>query len=220
VVKSGYKLVTNREVLEALTPILAPYPVDVVTYFDRDGAKSYIDVRFREVSRSFSGSAINFRAIFWNGYGGSSFGVKIGAINAFCTNGMISGQYETTYRRHTSGLDASVAREWLAKGLKDWDVVVDTWRRWQRIEIGPDQIDNAVADMTDNRQHQDKMRGVLLDKYLPKYGSTVFSLYQTLTDYASHYDDYKSKSVNSNSPHGRTLGLLVRAERVMERIAA
>jgi hypothetical protein len=46
VVKNSYKLVTHREVYDALTPILSEHDVTVSTYHDNDGAKAYIDVQF------------------------------------------------------------------------------------------------------------------------------------------------------------------------------
>jgi hypothetical protein len=155
VVKNSYKLVTHREVYDALTPILNEHDVTVSTYHDNDGAKAYIDVRFNGLTTSLAGSKVAFRAIFVNGYGGTSFGCKVGAINFFCTNGMITGEHDVVYRRHTSGLDASIA-----------------------------------------------------------------ALYQTLTDFASHFEEYKLRAVNNNSPHELEFTLLAKAERVMARLAA
>jgi hypothetical protein len=94
VVKNSYKLVTHKEVYDALTPILNEHDVSVSTYHDNDGAKAYIDVRFDKLSHLPRWEQVAFRAIFVNGYGGTSFGCKVGAINFFCTNGMITGEHE------------------------------------------------------------------------------------------------------------------------------
>jgi hypothetical protein len=128
VVKNSYKLVTHKEVYDALTSILNEHDVSVSTYHDNDGAKAYIDVRFDKLVTSLAGSSIAFRAIFVNGYGGTSFGCKVGAINFFCTNGMITGEHDAVYRRHTSGLDASIAADWLKAGMEKWDIGVERWR--------------------------------------------------------------------------------------------
>jgi hypothetical protein len=58
------------------------------------------------------------------------------------------------------------------------------------------------------------------ETYIPKYGNTLFALYQTLTDFASHFEDYKLRAVNNNSPHEHEFSLLAKAERVMSRLAA
>jgi hypothetical protein len=220
VVKNSYKLVTHKEVYDALTPTLSEHDVTVSTYHDYDGAKAYIDVRFDKLVTSLAGSNVAFRAIFVNGYGGTSFGCKIGAINAFCTNGMITGEHDVVYRRHTSGLDAAIAVDWLRAGMGKWDVDVERWHCWMKEHPTVAQECDAIKAMSDNTQHQQRMARELDLKYIPKYGNTLFALYQTLTDFASHYEDYKLRAVNNNSPHEREFTLLAKAERIMDRLAA
>jgi hypothetical protein len=220
VVKNSYKLVTHKEVYDALTPILSEHDVTVSTYHDNDGAKAYIDVRFDKLTTSLAGSGVAFRVIFHNGYGGTSLGCIIGAVNHFCTNGMILGDYETVYRRHTLGLDASIAAEWLKAGMAKWDVGVLRWHRWASIPSRTSAMIDAAKAMSDNEQHVRRMERVYIDTYVPKYGNTLFALYQTLTDFASHHEDYKLRAVNNNSPHEREFTLLAKAERIMDRLAA
>jgi hypothetical protein len=221
VVKNSYKLVTHREVYDALSPILADHDVNVSTYHDNDGAKAYIDVRFDKLTTSLGGSKVAFRAIFVNGYGGTSFGCKLGAINFFCTNGMITGEHDVVYRRHTSGLDVSIAGEWLTAGMAKWAVGVERWHRWAGQPVNTESAIIAIRSMSDNKAHQDRMFSVYHDVYAQKYGGdTIFALYQTLTDFASHFEDYKLRAVNNNSPHELEFSLLAKAERVMSRLAA
>jgi hypothetical protein len=220
VVKNSYKLVTHREVYDALTPILSEHDVTVETYHDNDGAKAYIDVRFNELTTSLAGSDVAFRAIFHNGYGGTSLGCIIGAINAFCTNGMILGDYDVVYRRHTSGLDVSIAVDWLKAGMAKWDVVSKKWERWLKASLGVIDMRTHFEEMSENPRHVEMMGRVWEEKYIPKYGNTLFALYQTLTDFASHFEDYKLRAVNNNRPHEHEFSLLAKAERVMSRLAA
>jgi hypothetical protein len=220
VVKNSYKLVTHREVYDALTPILSEHDVTVSTYHDNDGAKAYIDVRFDKLTTSLAGSKVTFRAIFVNGYGGTSFGCKVGAINFFCTNGMITGEHDVVYRRHTSGLDVSIAADWLRAGMAKWDIAVERWHRWASTPSRTATMIDAAKAMSDNEQHVKRMERVYIDAYVPKYGNTLFALYQTLTDFASHFEDYKLRAVNNNSPHELEFTLLAKAERVMSRLAA
>jgi hypothetical protein len=219
VVKNSYKLVTHKEVHDALSPVLADHDTTVATYHDADGVKAYIDVTFRKLVTSLGGTDVAFRAIFHNGYGGTSLGCIVGAVNYFCTNGMILGDYETVYRRHTSGLDASIAADWLKAGMAKWDVSVLRWHRWVGQAVSGEDIKSAITAMSDNEQHKTRMASVLDETYVPKYGWTRFALYQTLTDFASHFEDYKLRAVNNNSPHELEFTLLAKAERVMSRLA-
>jgi hypothetical protein len=133
---------------------------------------------------------------------------------------MILGDYESVYRRHTSGLDASIAAEWLLAGVEKWDIGVERWHHWAGSPSRTSTMVDAAKLMSDNEQHVKRMERVYVDTYVPKYGNTLFALYQTLTDFASHYEDYKLRAVNNNSPHEREFTLLAKAERVMSRLAA
>jgi hypothetical protein len=75
--------------------------------------------------------------------------------------------------------------------------------------------------MSDNDQHSERMDACSHRHLCPQVRlDTLFALYQTLTDFASHYEDYKLRAVNNNSPHEREFTLLAKAERVMSRLAA
>jgi hypothetical protein len=123
IVKDGYKVITNMEVMEVVKEATKGWSTEVNTYSDQMGAKSFIDVRFEDARTSMGGQSINFRTIFWNGFGNSSFGAHVGAINFFCMNGMIMGSKETSYKRHTKGLDPGIAHQWVTQGLKTFNVM-------------------------------------------------------------------------------------------------
>jgi hypothetical protein len=129
IVKDGYKVITNMEVMDVVTEATKGWQTEVDTYSDQGGAKSFIDVKFKDVHTALNGSEINFRTIFWNGFGNASFGAHIGTINFFCLNGMILGSKETTYRRHTKGLDPNVAFDWITDGIKRFDIMNRQWDR-------------------------------------------------------------------------------------------
>jgi hypothetical protein len=220
IVKDSYKLVTNLEIVASLETILSNYDTEVHTLTDRGGARCYLDVKFNNLQTAFNNDPVNFRAIFWNGYGGSSFGCKVGAIWSWCTNGSIFGEYEATYKRHSSGLDVSAAEDWIKAGMKKWDVETVEWQEWRDKPSSYHEAKEACTKMTDNDGHVTKMLGRFDGVYCPRYGTNRFSLYQTLTDFATHFDDYKLRRIASNSNNERTITMLARAERVMKELAA
>lgn len=218
-VKESYKLVSNKEVHDALQPILAGHSVEERFYMDQQGARCYMDYTFTKMQYVLRGHPINFRAIFYNGYGGSAFGAKIGAINFFCLNGMIIGEHESSYHRHTSGLDCSIASRWLAAGMMRLTGQHEQWAQLLEQHADREYALNRFGEMTDNEKHIERMEEVYLSKYRDTYGPNRFAVYQTLTDFASHYDDYKLRAVNNNAPHQREHRLLARAERIMAQAA-
>jgi hypothetical protein len=220
IVKQGYKVITNMEVMDVVTEATKGWKTTVDTYSDQGGAKSFIDVQFKDVHTALNGSEINFRTIFWNGFGNSSFGAHIGTINAFCTNGQILGTKETTYKRHTKGLDPGIAHGWITQGLKTFNVVHQTWVKWLQQPVDQEQILSAINQMVEHDIQRIKLIDLHMDKYTPKYGLNLFSIHQTLTDYATHYEDYRLRAANSNSRNSRSFELLKQAEHIINQMAA
>lgn len=227
IVKDSYKVVHNREIMDVVQEVVAPYPHDIETYMDYEGRRCFIDVTFKEVTKGFGGSPVAFRTIFWNGYGGASFGCRVGAINSFCLNGMIMGEYETTYKRHTSGLDVQVAKEWVTAGLSKFQVVSKEWERWLNTSISEHMgsmkgeqklLTEAWRGMSDNERHHQMMDQTFMDKYIPKYGETLFAVYNTLTDFASHHENYRLRQANDNGRNEKEIRLLGKAEKVMREV--
>lgn len=220
VVNNSYKLVHNKDVMAVVEETTRGWVTEVETYTDQMGAKSYIDVMFKDVTSRPGGRPINFRTIFWNGYGGSSFGAHIGAINFFCLNGMILGSKETTYRRHTKGLDPEVAHTWIVEGLKTFEVHHKSWGRWLNKPVTNEEARYFIAKMTEHEIQQVKLQSLYHDKYVPQYGENLFSVHQVLTDFATHYETYKLRAVNSNSKNERSFTLLAKAEKIIHQFAA
>lgn len=218
IVKNSYKIVHNSEIMSVVESVVQPYPHSIETYMDYEGRRCFIDVTFKEVTKGFGGSPVNFRTIFWNGYGGASFGCRVGAINFFCLNGMIMGDYETSYKRHTSGLEVDVVKEWITAGLKKFEVVSREWERWLNTPVEWNRVVSAMEQLGDHKGHVDRMKLVMEDKYIPKYGRNLFGLYQTLTDFASHHEQYKLRAGNDNGRNEKEMRLLVKAERVMREV--
>jgi hypothetical protein len=208
------------EVMDVVTEATKGWKTTVDTYSDQGGAKSFIDVKFLDAKSLVNGSEINFRTIFWNGFGNSSFGAHIGAINAFCTNGMILGTKETTYKRHTKGLEPAIALQWIRDGQKRYEVAHQSWGDWLRIKLPVDRIDEAIKGMVDHQVQQVQLWQLFEQKYVPQYGDNLFSLHQTLTDYATHYDQFRLRAANSNSRNSRSFELLRQAEHIINQMAA
>jgi hypothetical protein len=114
VVGRNYKLLKNRELCEGIEDTfmdtLSKEELHGVSRRDRVsymGATSIRDYIFPSIAAPIESrkSDIAFRAIVINGYDGtSSFKFYHGAIDFFCSNGMVTGSYDMIVKRHTSGL--------------------------------------------------------------------------------------------------------------------
>lgn len=204
IVKDGYKLIHNSTVMEEVLEATKHYKVDIKTYCDPNLGRSFFDVRFRERSYDIGGYPLQFRSIFWNGYGGASLGCYIGAIYAFCTNGMISGEYETNRRRHTVNAEVSLLRDWINNGMQQYDKQYHHWLEYHKTPITYEQCEEMFKDVDDRRAVE--MMRLVVTKYEPQFGLNVWSAYNAMTDVYTHFQNYRlRKTSNDNDGPGTVM---------------
>ena len=196
IVGSSYKIVHNRELFKAVEDamhkeMLPEHLKDVqvkdrVASFGRVCMREYIfpSIMCRIPSVR---SDIAFRIIAQNGYGGSALRIHSGAIDFYCTNGMIHGDYTSTYRRHTSGLVVSGLANVVTGALLQFTESRDVWNKWANTPVRHAEAMALFESIADSA----KMKEGLLDQYTRETdmrGPNVWSVYSTLTYYASHND--------------------------------
>ena len=204
VVGSGYRLVTNRELfgrvedtmrkqmqLEALSGVQVK---DRVSGYGRVCYREYIFPNIKCRLGGGTRSEIAFRIIVQNGYGGSALRMHAGAIEFYCSNGMISGEYQSTYHKHTSGLVISGIDDAVRRA---GDAFVSSQERWQKWAKTPVKH-QAAMELFRELANSDKLREKLNDQYLREMdvrGPNLWAVYSALTYYASHADgEFKLKS--------------------------
>ncbi len=112
IVGKNYKLLKNKELCEGIEDTfmdtLTKEELNGVTRRDSTSYMGGTSIRqyiFPSINADISSrrSEIAFRTIVINGYDGtSSFKFYHGAIDFFCENGMVSGSYDMTVKRHTT----------------------------------------------------------------------------------------------------------------------
>jgi hypothetical protein len=194
VVGANYKLVHNRELFNAVqdTMIDEMLPEHLVDVKVTDRVSGYGRICYREyifpsIRRTFTDNKadLSFRIIVQNGYGGSGLRLLAGAIDHWCTNGMVIGDYTSTYRKHTSGLILDNLKGTIVDALLKFTAAQETWQRWMHTPVSHD----AMAALFDAVAPSNKMREGLMDQYTrerDERGPNLWALYSTLTAYASH----------------------------------
>jgi len=134
-----------------------------------------------------SKSSVAFRTIIINGYdGSSSFKFYNGAIDFFCTNGMVSGIYDMTIKRHTAGLTVPSLEGKLRSSIDIFYKQAETWSKWVGKEISDENAEDcfyAIPNISDRRVAQ-FMRQFHIECL--SHGRTVWALYSAATFYATH----------------------------------
>ena len=132
-------------------------------------------------------SSVAFRTIIINGYdGSSSFKFYNGAIDFFCTNGMVSGIYDMTVRRHTAGLTIPKLDDKLRSSIDIFYKQAETWSKWVGKEISNENAKlcfEAIPNISERRVDQ-FMRQFHIECL--SHGRTVWALYSAATFYATH----------------------------------
>jgi hypothetical protein len=209
-VGQNYKLLKNKELCESIEHTF----MDTLTSKDLEGVirsdataykggtciRSYVFPSIRADIESKT-SDIAFRVIVINGYdGSSSFKFYHGAIDFFCTNGIITGSYDMLIRRHTSGLKIPVFTNRLRQSIDVFFKQADTWRKWVKKEISDEDAEECFKAMPNvsERRVQQLVRQFCIE--CASHGRTVWALYSAATFYAS-YDLGEFSIRETNSDH-------------------
>ena len=159
---------------------------DATSYYGGLCHREYI---FPEINTDIGSKRSNvaFRTIIINGYdGSSSFKFYNGAIDFFCTNGMVSGIYDMTVKRHTAGLTVPSLEGKLRNSIDIFYKQAEIWSKWVGKEITNEDAKEcfeAIPNISDRRVDQ-FMRQFHIECL--SHGRTVWALYSAATFYATH----------------------------------
>jgi len=204
VVGKNYQLIKNQELFARVedtmrkqmpaTSLQGVMVKDRVSGWGRMCYREYIFPNIRCNLGRIAKSDIAFRMIVQNGYGGSALRSHAGAIDFFCTNGMISGEFQSTYNKHTSGLVVSGIDRGIERALETFAADQLKWKRWSETPVKH----QAAMDLFKELANSEKLRDNLNAQYLRETdtrGNTLWSVYSAMTFYASHADgDFKLRA--------------------------
>ena len=210
VVGRNYKLLKNRELCEGIEDTfmdtLSKEELHGVSRRDRVsymGATSIRDYIFPSITAPIESrkSDIAFRAIVINGYDGtSSFKFYHGAIDFFCSNGMVTGSYDMIVKRHTSGLQVPRLTDKLRQSIDIFYKQAEQWKKWVGKEIKDEDAEECFKAMPNvsERRVQQLVRQFRIES--SSHGRTVWALYSAATFYASS-DQGEFAIRETNSDH-------------------
>jgi hypothetical protein len=194
-VGKNYKLLKNKELCEGVEQTFMDtlsheelknvQRRDSISYMGGTSIRDYIFPNIRADIGSRQ-SDVAFRAILINGYdGSSSFKFYHGAIDFFCSNGMVTGSYDMMVKRHTSGLTVPRLTDKLRNSIDIFYKQADQWKDWVGKEINNDQAKECFEAMPNisERRVQQLMRQFTIE--CQSHGRTVWALYSAATYYAT-----------------------------------
>lgn len=160
----------------------------------RKNAWAMMDLQLTNVSariqnEKFS-TTIMPRIIALHGIDGScSNQVFYGKIDAFCTNGMISGSYDTVRRKNTSGFTMDGFIHDLRKHRQDFLREAEVMNQWLNKPMRLQDVNDLILSIVGTERKARKMTDLYFSEAAIR-GHNVFALYSAFTNYAT--DDVRS----------------------------
>jgi len=179
----------------------------------RNSAFALIDITLPNVKHKVVTSRhqteINERIIALHGIDGScSNQVYFGAIDSFCTNGQIGGEYDTIKRKNTSGLVLERLLQEVRDAKTNFDIRCQMMQKWADTPLNVD--GKILLDSIIKSEKISKKMYELACQEIAKRGKNVFALYSAFTNYASYADERNGFNI-------RNTGFDTRAETMWRR---
>lgn len=202
-VGDNYKVLKNNELFPAveaeMTRVIRPEYLrgvqvkEQMAYNGRDCYREYVFPNLQIDARG--GGQIAYRMIVGNGYGSTAVRLIDGAIDFFCTNGMIVGNYERTARKHTSGLSITGLLEWLRDSVQRFTKFTHRIESMHDVVLHHTMFDPLFDHLQEKHLVNDRRRGALIDNTMyearNRLGNgaqpTLWHLHSALTAEATHF---------------------------------
>lgn len=196
-VKDRYQIVQNADLFESLAralehaaPARALDGAKIKPSTSYGGAQAFADIAFPSLTEDLvqargNATALTFRLLLWNSFDGSSpVRLAAGAIDGFCTNGMIFGSYDLFGRRHTKGFSQKDLSDFVGNSFV---LFQDKITELRRETFAPIELTQAEEFLKKN--FSERRAAQLLERFAveaQERGATVWALRSALTYYASH----------------------------------
>lgn len=158
----------------------------------RHGEWALMDCIFPQVTKKVTTSKheteIAMRSVAWSGIAGScSNNVLFGAIDFFCTNGMVTGEYDKVRRKNTTNFTLDGLLREIVESKDAFVTFADRMQNWADKEVKIIDVESTIDSMFSVKSKQDMMKGLYLDEAATR-GSNVWALYSAFTNFSSHHE--------------------------------
>ena len=202
VVGTGFKCASHKKFFDGVQNIMVDNIPDAMIDSTvrwstaRNNAWAMMDIVmpnvFTKVETEKHSTKIGRRVIALHGVDGScSNQVFFGAIDFFCTNGMITGDYDKVRRKNTSNFCMDRFIQELNQSSVDFVGQVNDLQEWANIELPTYSMKSwkeYLSSIMKSDRKAEKMIP-LVQQEVRKRGRNVFALYSAFTNYASYADE-------------------------------
>jgi len=200
IVGSKFNSVTHREFYDKVCRTMAEQlgeeameGVQVRWNTARNGAFAMLDATMPStkavITTDKQQTEISQRVIALHGVDGlCSNQVFFGAIDFFCTNGMIRGEHDKVRRKNTTNFSMSTFIKELENANSDFYSQAEQLQEWARTPLVYTSVRDMLYSLMGSEKKGDKMLG-LYNQEIQTRGQNAFALYSAFTNYASYADE-------------------------------
>ena len=159
----------------------------------RNNAWAKMDINLQNVAADITtskhSSKVARRFIALHGVDGSCSNlVFFGAIDFFCTNGIIVGKHDKVKRKNTSGFNLTSFADKLHDHKDDFEADTKKFQRWAETDISSFDVKNILESIIKSDNTAEKMFS-LYNQEAATRGRNLWALYSAFTNYATYADD-------------------------------
>ena len=159
---------------------------------------------------------VSQRVIALHGIDGScSNMVFFGAIDFFCTNGMIRGEHDKVRRKNTSNFSMDRFISDLRSSRQSFYLQTERLQEWANIDTTTVNVKELLESIMKSERKAEKMFG-LYNQEVSVRGRNVFALYSAFTNYASYADERNGFSLRNTGNDTQAISMFQREHEVSQ----
>lgn len=213
IVGNSFNTTSHKEFVDGVEKVIkenrTPYELfdaKVKVSTAKDNAVMIADITLPNVTTTVTTdkhtTTIAERIIALHGVDGSmSNQVFFGAIDFFCTNGQIRGEYDKVRRKNTSRFSIDTFIDELQNAKQDFYAQSKKLQSWANIKLDGVDVADIIKNIVKSDRKAEKMN-LLYQHEVVNRGANVFSLYSAFTNYSSYADErngFKLKEMGNDT---------------------
>ena len=198
--------------------------VEVKWNHARNGAFAMLDASMPStkavITTDKQQTEISQRVIALHGVDGlCSNQVFFGAIDFFCTNGMIRGEHDKVRRKNTTNFSMSTFIKELEDANSDFYSQAEQLQEWARTPLEYNSVRDMLHSLMGSEKKGDKMLG-LYGQEIQTRGHNAFALYSAFTNYASYADERNGFKLRDTGNDTNSISMWGREQEVTKWISS
>ena len=184
----------------------------------RNGAWSMLDIQLPDMKVDITTekhqTTIGNRIISLHGIDGScSNQVFFGAIDFFCTNGQIRGEYDKIRKKNTANFSMDSFIYELARARTDFYTEASKMQVWAQTSTKYVDIKSLLDDMISSERKAEKMYMLYMQEAATR-GHNKWALYSAFTNYASYADERNGFNLRNTGNDTQAISMWSREQEV------